>query len=102
MSTPHCALSCPSCGTPIPVGVLYGPCAKCRAELNARAESTFAGKLEDVADALAEGWSCDDARRCWARIEPCGPCDGIGETAGVRCRDCKGTGSVEVIREWVA
>jgi hypothetical protein len=102
VTTPRCTLTCPSCGTDIPIGVLYGPCAACRRQLNANADTTFAAKLERVADALADGWTCDDARCCWVRLEPCGHCDGTGYANRANCRDCKGTGHVEVLVEWVA
>ncbi len=98
--TPLCALTCPRCGKDIPVGVLYGPCSDCRSKLNADAEADFARRLEVVADALAKGWTCDDARSAWVRPEPCAQCAGTGHLGGAKCKPCKGTGEVEAIEPW--
>ena len=59
--------ACPRCRAEVPVGVLYGPCAACRAALGADAEATFARKLERVAAALADGWAWDDGEAGWVR-----------------------------------
>jgi hypothetical protein len=99
--TAPAAVPCPrsGCSNELPAGGFHAPCPPCRVELNRNAETDFARRLEAVELAIAEGWTCDDARRCWARTEPCGPCDGTGFDAG-QCKPCKGTGSVEALVEW--
>ena len=67
MPVPERIVTCPRCHREIPVGVLYGPCADCRAELRADVRTRFLAALERVATALADGWAWDDADACWRR-----------------------------------